>query len=107
MTEGKLAPKNDKQTLSNDVKHPESKNYRRRYSDYFGFAPIGFFTFDRSGVILNVNFTGALLLGTDRNSLLRQSFAIFLSPESRGIFDSHRRRLFITGKKQPCDVQLI
>jgi len=107
MTDGKLTPKSDSQTISHNVKHPVSKNYRRRYSDYFGFAPIGFFTFDRSGVILNVNLTGTLLLGTDRDSLLRQSFAIFLSPESRGIFDSHSRRLFKTGKKQTCDVKLM
>ena len=107
MTEGKLPPNNDIQNLSNDVNHPELKNYRRRYSDYFGFAPVGFFTFDRSGVILNVNFTGALLLGTDRDSLLRRSFATFLSPKSRDVFDSHSRRLFKTRKKQTCDVKLM
>jgi PAS domain S-box-containing protein len=107
MTEGKLPAKNGNHNLSNDVNHPESKNYRRRYSDYFGFAPVGFFTFDRSGDILNVNFTGALLLGTDRDSLLRRSFATFLSPESHDVFDSHSRRLFKTRKKQTCDVKLM
>ena len=66
-----------------------------------------FFTFDRSGVILNVNPTGALLLGMDRDSLLRKSFSAFITPDSREVFDSHGRCLFNTNKKQTCDVKLM
>ena len=85
----------------------ESKSYRRRYSDYFEFAPVGYFTFDRSGVILNVNPAGALLLGTDRNQLMSQPFAAFIAPDSRDVFESHSRGLFKSRKKQSCDLKLL
>lgn len=107
MTQGRRPPKNDNQNSGNKDHSTQSKSYRRRYSDYFEFAPVGYFTFDRSGVILNVNPTGALLLGTDRIHLLRQPFAAFITPDSRDIFESHRRGLFKSRQKQTCDLKLL
>ena len=34
---------------------------RREYFDLYNFAPIGYFTLDKMGIILNVNLTGATL----------------------------------------------
>jgi len=106
MTKGRLPPNNDIQISGIKNNSAESKSYRRRYSDYFEFAPVGYFTFDRSGVILNVNPAGALLLGTDRNQLMSQPFAAFIAPDSRDVFESHRRGLYKSGKKQSCDLKL-
>ena len=107
MTEGKLPPQNDKQNSGDNVNRPESKSYKRRYADYFEFAPVGYFTFDRSGMILNVNPTGALLLGKDRDSLLSQPFSEFIASDSLDIFQSHSQRLFESHKKHTCDVKLL
>jgi len=107
MTEGKLPPKKDHPNSDNRVDRPESRSFKRRYSDYFEFAPVGYFTFDCSGVILNVNPNGALLLGSDRDRLLHQSFTAFIAPDSRHIFESHSRRLFESRQKQICDVKLL
>ena len=106
MIEGKIPADLDSQKLGNKKNHPESTSLRRRYSDYFEFAPVGFFTFDRSGVILNVNPNGALLLGADRDSLLRLPFSNFISPDSQDIFELHRLGLFDTRTKQICDLKL-
>jgi PAS domain S-box-containing protein len=107
MTKGRLPPRNDNQHSGDDVNRTESKNYKRRYADYFEFAPVGYFTFDRSGVILNVNPTGALLLGKERDSLLSLPFSEFIASESLEIFQSHSRQLFESRKKQTCDVKLL
>jgi PAS domain S-box-containing protein len=106
MTANKIPPKNDIQASQAETKGSESETFRRRYEDFFEFAPIGCFTFDPSGVILNVNPTGAVLLGTDRQKLLGQPFSAFISPDSIEVFDSHSRRLFKTRGKQTCDVKL-
>ena len=105
--------KDDKHSPNSDFqapKHPKapsnSTSLRRRYSDDFEFAPVGFFTFDRSGVILDVDSNGALLLGTDRDSLLRIPFSNFISPDSQDIFELHRQGLFDTRTKQICDLKL-
>lgn len=107
MTEGRLPPQNDDPNSGDNVNRPESKNYKRRYVDYFEFAPVGYFTFNRSGVILNVNPTGALLLGKERDSLLSQPFSEFIASDSLDIFQSHSQRLFESRKKQTCDVKLL
>ena len=107
MTQGRLPPKNDNQKSGNKNNFTALKSYRRRYSDCFEFAPVGYFTFDRSGVILNVNPAGALLLGTDRNQLMRQPMAAFIAPDSRDAFESHTRGLFKSRQKQSCDLKLL
>src|SRR3989338_4480824 len=42
---------------------------RDRYMDLYDFAPIGYLTLTRGGLIREVNLTGALLLGMERNKL--------------------------------------
>jgi len=34
-----------------------------RYADLYDFAPVGYFTFDRQGLVQEVNLTGAEMLG--------------------------------------------
>ena len=83
------------------------ENFRRRYSDTFQFAPVGYFTFDRDGIILEANSAGAILLGVNRDRLLNRPFSQFISPESKSTFELHSRRLFYTRAIQCCDVQLL
>jgi len=85
----------------------ESKSYRRRYSDYFEFAPVGHFTVDRAGVIIDVNTAGASLLGTERRRLMNESLAAYIASDSKAVFEAHRRSLFKSGSKQTCDLKLI
>jgi len=93
--------------VSKDPKGPSNpKNFRRRYSDFFQFAPIGHFTFDQAGIILEVNSSGAQLLGTDRNRLLNKPFSDFVSPHSKSTFELHSQGVFSTRAIQSCDVKL-
>jgi len=107
MTKDRHPPANDSRKLGNKENSFESKAYRRRYSDYFEFAPVGYFTFDRSGVIVDVNPNGALLLGSDRNHLMSQPFAVYIAPDYRDVFDSHSQKLFKSRQKQTCDLKLL
>ena len=93
------------QKYSNGPSNPE--NYRRRYSDTFQFAPVGYFTFDRDGIILEANSAGALLLGESRIRLLNKPFSQFIAPESKITFELHSLRLFFTRAIQCCDVELL
>ena len=55
-----------------------------KYADLYDFAPIGYFTFDPQGVILEANLTGARLLGVERGSLLRTPFVSHVAPAIPG-----------------------
>ncbi|HEX8113971.1 MAG TPA: CheR family methyltransferase [Kofleriaceae bacterium] len=47
---------------------------RGRYVDLYDFAPVAYCTFDRDGVVLEINLTGAALLGEDRVRILGRPF---------------------------------
>lgn len=63
---------------------------RNRYAELYDFAPLGYFVFDRSGLILEVNLAGAQLLGIERQQLVKTPFDRLLADaEGRGIFSRH------------------
>jgi PAS domain S-box-containing protein len=73
----------------------------------YDFAPTGYFTFDEKGLINGVNLTGAGLLGEERSHLINKPFELFISPEFRDAFRSHRKKVFSTDTKQTCELQLL
>ncbi|MCG3115330.1 MAG: ATP-binding protein [Candidatus Manganitrophus sp. SA1] len=79
---------------------------RNRYSDLYDFAPVGYFTFSRSGLILEANLKGRELLGVDRGFQPRTSFSLFVFKRDRPLFHAHRRSLFKGGKRQICEIRL-
>ena len=57
-----------------------------KYTDLYDFAPVGYFSLDESGVILEANLTGAALLGVERSRLINRRLLHFVAPDSRAIF---------------------
>jgi len=62
---------------------------RSRYTDLYDFAPVGYFTFDKNGLIVEVNLTGAGLLGVDRRDVINRPFSAFVINDDRDIFRGH------------------
>ena len=67
-----------------------------KYADLFDFAPIGYFIFNRPGLILDANLTGARLLGVERGSLMRTPFLSHVVPAFRPEFTAHLEKVFVT-----------
>ena len=85
----------------------EAENALAKYSDLYEFAPIGLFTLQAFGPILEVNLTGAKLLGVERNVLLKSRFEQFIVHEDRQALEHSRDESFLTGVKQTCVVRLL
>src|SRR5260370_28904283 len=64
----------------------ELRASRERYMELYDFAPVGYFTLDRNGSILEANLTGARLLGVGRSALLEQRFRHYVAKEDRDRF---------------------
>jgi len=64
----------------------ELEQARSRYADLYDFAPIGFITLSKGGLVSDINIAGAALLGFDRG------FAEGL-PIASAIHAAHHRRL--------------
>jgi PAS domain S-box-containing protein len=79
---------------------------RSRYSDLYDFAPVGYFTFNGKGLILEANLTAARELDLERGRIINKPFRMFVVPEDRNIFDRHIREVFESESRQTCEVRL-
>ena len=79
---------------------------RNRYSYLYDFAPIAYFTFNSRGQILEVNLTGAGMLGVERTRLINTHFSLYVVKEHQEVFRLHRWETFRTGIRQACELRL-
>jgi len=84
----------------------ETEEARRKYSDLYDFAPIGYFTLDAKGVIVEANLTGAALLGLNRRGLIRRGFRRFVKQEDQRKLLNFCRKIFEEVKVQTCELKL-
>lgn len=80
---------------------------RDKYHELYDFAPDGYFTLNKEALILQVNLTGADLLGLQRSKLIDTRFSRFITPDSQDEFYFHCKRIFDSGTKQTCDLELV
>ena len=64
------------------------------FVDLYDFAPIGYVTLSMSGLIQQINLTGARMLGLDRSRIVNQNFIQFIAADSRSAFTAYLARIF-------------
>ena len=78
---------------------------RARYADLYDFAPLGYFTLDEQGRIVEMNLTGAKQLGIERGNLINIPFVtIVVESDWKGFF-SHLKKVFDT-QGDTCELRL-
>jgi len=95
--------------ISNEALHQaiaEAEALSERYADIYDFAPIGYFTLDAAGNILDLNLAGAILLGLKRSQKNRQRFAGYLAPECREDFRHFVAQVLHEKKRNLCEIEL-
>ena len=65
---------------------------RARYSDLYDFAPVSYCTLDPAGCIVEINLTGAAMLGTPRGHVIGKPFAVYVAEADRTAFRTHLQR---------------
>jgi len=85
----------------------KAERSERKYLDLYDFAPAGYFTLGRGGVITGVNLTGAAMLGKSRDSVLNQQLQNFIALEHQENFIAFCKRVFGTSRKQKCEIALM
>jgi diguanylate cyclase (GGDEF)-like protein/PAS domain S-box-containing protein len=79
---------------------------RSKYSDLYEFAPVGYFTLDKNGLILDTNLKGANLLGREKNTLIRKPFSRFVNRDDQDKYYFCNKNLFKTMTQQTCELRL-
>jgi PAS domain S-box-containing protein len=85
----------------------ELEESRHRYSDLYDFAPVGYFVFNKNGLVIDVNLTGTAMLGRERAGMIKKPFHLYVAGDYQDKFYLHRRKVFDTKAKQTCEVKLV
>ena len=80
---------------------------RDRFVDFYELAPVGYATLTVKGLIADINWTGAALLGAERNILRTQPFALFVKPEDADRWHLHFSDALKTDDKLTCELVLV
>ena len=86
--------------------YDEADALRDRYADIYDFAPVSYFTLNRDGVILDLNLSGAILLGVKGSQKSRHRFAAFVCPGSLDAFNQFREEVLLATQKTTCEIVL-
>jgi len=82
---------------------------RAKYSDLYDFAPVGYLTLNRQGLILEANLTACSSLGKER-SLLISIYSLFtnfiIKKEEKDLFYQHLKKVFEAKSLETCELEL-
>ena len=78
-----------------------------KYIDLYNFAPIGYFTLSREGIINEANEFGSQMLGIDPDQLLSCYFDSFIADEDKKNFISFLDNTFESKLIETCMVSMI
>ncbi len=77
-----------------------------KYIELYDFAPSGYFTLSKESEIIEINFSGANMLGKERSRLKNSLFGFFVSDDSKPIFSLFLGKVFKSKAKESCKVTL-
>ncbi|MBW4055159.1 MAG: PAS domain-containing sensor histidine kinase [Proteobacteria bacterium] len=77
------------------------------YTELYDFAPVGYVTLDRTGVISAVNHAGATLIGGVRSLMINRSFKMFVAAADRSAFTEFLGTILTCPVKGSCEVALV
>ena len=78
----------------------------KKYTILSDLSSTGYFTLDSEGAIRDLNFTGAEILGERRFSLIDINFKLFVSEDSKTVFNDFFKRAYVSNSKETCEIQL-
>jgi PAS domain S-box-containing protein len=84
----------------------ELEESRSKYADLYNYAPMGYFTIDKNGLVFEANLTGCAMLGIERANLIKKPLSVFLSQEDADRFYLHRKSVMMSGIKQTCEITI-
>ena len=84
----------------------ELEQSRKKYSDLYDFAPVGYLTLSEEGRIVEANLTAAKQLGMERSVLIGKPFNLYAAENYREELHLHLRKVFKTKQPHTCEIKL-
>ncbi|MCC5848498.1 MAG: PAS domain S-box protein [Verrucomicrobia bacterium] len=93
-----------------NVELQESRNHaeslRDKYIELYDFSPVGYFSLDEKGLILEVNLTGAAMLGVVRSELIGSNLTRFAESSCQSVLFNLLASVFADSGKKTDEIQL-
>jgi two-component sensor histidine kinase/PAS domain-containing protein len=80
---------------------------RHKYFELYNFAPVGYFTLNNKGLIIDANLVGASLLKIEIKDLYKTAFIRFIHPDSQNRFYHLHKNSMQLGNKQVDEIKMI
>jgi PAS domain S-box-containing protein len=84
----------------------KSETDGEKYAELYDFAPAGYFTLSKEGEILQLNLTGATMIGKVRSQLVKTQFSYFVSVDTKPVFTAFLEKIFTGNSKKSCEVNI-
>jgi signal transduction histidine kinase len=98
-----LEMQKDELTLAKE----KAEKAENKFTELYDFAPSGYLTLSKEGEIKELNFRAANLLVKERSYLIKKRFALFVSSDTRAVFNNFIQTILQTKSKGSCEVQLL
>ncbi len=85
----------------------ERESIEQKYKDLYDFAPLGYFTLDGEGRIIEANLTGATMLRRSKAELLHQRLSKFVLPEDQNICHFYYEQLFKLSTLHDVELRMV
>ena len=85
----------------------QTDSERRKYAEFYDFAPTGYFTLSTQGEVLDLNLSASKMLGKDRSHLKNSRFDFHISDDTKPIFNLFLEKIFHSKKVESCELSLI
>jgi len=86
--------------------HAAADDERARYTDLYDFAPTGYLTLSREGLVTEANLAAASMLGMNRDTLLGGALALHVHVEDRQLLESCLTSVSAATPRAKCDLRL-
>ncbi len=99
-----LEMQNEELKQAKDIAETSSQ----KYTELYNVAPSGFFTLSSDGEILELNYSGSLMLGMSkvRSRLVDNRFDSYISKDTLPIFNDFWGKVFQSKNKETCEIVL-
>ncbi len=82
----------------------KARRAREKFSALYDYAPMGYFTMTREGILKDLNFSAAEMLSDKREHLKNQCFQDYVSAETRSLLKDFLQNIFQNVSKQTCEI---
>lgn len=84
----------------------ELEESRHRYAELYDFAPVGYLTLDRNGIMRSLNLTAAKLFGRERGGLIDRPLSGFLVNGNSARLFAHLRAVFASAQETSISTEI-